>query len=173
MFEIIGFIASILTIVTSGLAFYQARKAYVQAKGAKGKALEAEAQARLAEAEARRTREEAEAERRRLREEVPIVLRLENDDREWRLPVEVPRALLSRAEIQGLLGVVPMKKKGFYDIAYVATEDFHRMVRRVRNEDTREVVIKITDEEAEQFAVEFTPIAGPSADEAPGEDSST
>ena len=85
MFEVIGSIADILGVVGGIFAV-------------------------LAWLKARQLQQEAAAERERLTQPVKVTLRLADNSREITLPMELRRAELTRAELLGRLGMMPMAK---------------------------------------------------------------
>lgn len=116
-----------------------------------------------------KNRNEQNAERERLQELVPVTLRLEGGARRHRLPVSVPRGDLTRAELQGILGLIPTKpkpdgSKRRYQIEYMATPDYLDAVREIRSASgPAELIIPLTEAEVEQFAVDFEPVQPPTA----------
>jgi hypothetical protein len=69
------------------------------------------------------------------------------------LPVDMRRGELTRAEVQGLLGVLPMKQKGGrYSISYLNTPEFFSQLRQIAD-GTGEAILTISlnEEELAQF----------------------
>lgn len=98
------------------------------------------------------TRKAINAEERRQRKRVKIIIN--HGGQSIPLPAEIRRAELTRSEILGLLGMLPMKKKGRYSLSYLNSPDF--MVRVNQIADTTgdaTLTIPCTQEELDQFDV--------------------
>jgi hypothetical protein len=85
---------------------------------------------------------------------------LRNAQEEIKLAVELQRGGLTRAELLGLLGMLPMQEKGRrFQIDFLSTHEFSQQLARVRNSDTEfEFVIQCEDDELDQFKCHKTPI---------------
>lgn len=96
-------------------------------------------------------RRELEREKQRLAKTVNVVVNY--GAKKIELPVALRRGELTRAEVQGLLGVLPMKKKGErYSIAYLNNEEFFHQLRQIGDGQSDSILtIPITDEELAQF----------------------
>ena len=99
----------------------------------------------------RKIREELETERRRQGKRVKVILQCGADRLE--LPVELRRAELTRAEILGRIGMIPMKKKGErFSLGYLNTPEFLRQINLIiASHDDALLTIPCKEEEFEQF----------------------
>jgi hypothetical protein len=90
-------------------------------------------------------------EKQRLAKTVKVVLNY--GARKIELPVVLRRGELTRAEVQGLLGVLPMKKKQErYSIAYLNKAEFFHQLRQISDAwDDAILTIPIDDAEFNQF----------------------
>lgn len=80
--------------------------------------------------QARRIRAELADERQRLTRRVTVVL--QHGDQRIELPVELTRAELTRAEILGRIGMIPMKARGQrFSLTYLNTPEFLRQINQV------------------------------------------
>lgn len=80
--------------------------------------------------QARRLHRELADERRRLARHITVVLQHGNQRIE--LPVELTRAELTRAEILGRIGMIPMRTRGQrFSLAYLNTPEFLRQLNQV------------------------------------------
>lgn len=91
----------------------------------------------------------------KLRQARKIRVELTNGGRSIAVPVEFKRSEFARAEIQGRLGVIPMKKKGDrYSIEFLNTPEFLRRIEEISNSDGDSLLtIPITDKELAQFDI--------------------
>ncbi len=92
-------------------------------------------------------------EKERLNQEIKIVLQGDDDDHVISLPLALRRRELTRSELLGLLGMLPMKNKGKrYEIRFLNTADFREAMSRVQDA-TEETVMTIpcTNKEIDQF----------------------
>jgi hypothetical protein len=101
--------------------------------------------------QARTVRKELERERARQNRTVTVVLQHGAD--KLPLPIELRRAELTRAEVLGRLGMIPMKQKGQrFALSYVGTAKFLEQINRIAaNVGDEELIIPCTREEFEQF----------------------
>lgn len=107
--------------------------------------------------QARKARREATYERNRLAQPVAIMLRLVGEDREITLPVSLRRADVSRAEVLGRLGMIPMREKGKrFSIKHLGSNEFLVQLDALRegNGTQRQLVIPCSVEEIEQFELQ-------------------
>ncbi|HYC34501.1 MAG TPA: hypothetical protein VEC13_02100 [Candidatus Paceibacterota bacterium] len=94
---------------------------------------------------ARRTRQLAQ-------ELVKISLRIEGEGREIALPLEIIRRDVSRAELLGRIGMLPMRKPGArFALRELGTPAVMRAINAVSRAETNALVIPATREEVEQF----------------------
>jgi hypothetical protein len=95
-------------------------------------------------------------------EQICIILR--NSQEEIKLAVELQRGNLNRAELLGLIGMLPMQEKSNrFHIDFLSTHDFSQQLARVRNSDTEfEFIVKCEDDELEQFRCNKLPICSTS-----------
>ncbi len=104
--------------------------------------------------QSRRARTEAQRERDRMNERVNIALRLTDNSREIRLPVALRRADVTRAELLGRLGMLPMAERGKrFAINHLNTNEFLLRIDEIRNGNNDELVIPCSADEINQFAV--------------------
>jgi len=90
----------------------------------------------------------------RLNEPVSIFLSLTTGARKVELPLEMRRRDLSRAEILGRLGMVPMKNAGTrFALRHLSTPDFIRAINEVMDRKSKEVVIPCSPQEFDQFDI--------------------
>jgi len=101
--------------------------------------------------QARRLHRELADERRRLARHITVVLQHGNQRIE--LPVELTRAELTRAEILGRIGMIPMRTRGQrFSLAYLNTPEFLRQLNQVAagiGDDL--LTIPCTADEIDQF----------------------
>jgi hypothetical protein len=130
--DIIGIFSAIIGIITTivaGYAGYQAKQA----------------------------RKEAKKEKERLKQEVKIVLRSE-DKENIKPPISsIIKARLSRAEIMGILRMIPrIKEKQYvgFKLSYTNTQKFMDELNRISNSDKPETfIIHCSKEELKQFVI--------------------
>lgn len=96
---------------------------------------------------------ELKRERNRINKKVTLILN--HGDQKVELPVELRRAELSRAEILGRLGMIPMKEKGKrFSLRYLNTPEFLRQLNQViDNEGDAILSISCSKEEIKQFDI--------------------
>lgn len=126
--EWIGIVADIIGVFGAGFALFAWRKAY-------------------------QIRQDLEQEKSRQARKVTVVLQYGADKVE--LPVELRRAELTRAEILGRIGMIPMKTKGQrFSLSYLNTPEFLRQLNQTIVGDG-DVILTIPCErhELEQFDV--------------------
>lgn len=110
--------------------------------------------------ESRQTKRFLEEEKERLNKKIKVILT--DGKREHRLPV-LRRQDVTRSEIQGRLGAIPMKQKSNrYAIEYMSSSDFHKQIDLV-SEGTKDsgnstLTISCTDKEFDQFDLEIPQI---------------
>ena len=106
-----------------------------------------------------KTNLELRRERKRLNGKINIVLKRKDGEKRYQLPVGMTREELSRAEILGRLGMIPIddKKKitlqqPRYAIDQVNTEEFLTMIDKIRNGDGDSTLeIECSEKEFAQF----------------------
>ena len=91
-------------------------------------------------------------------EQIKIILR--SATKEITLPVELQRGGLTRAELLGLIGMLPMKEKGKrFELCFLSTHEFSQRLAIVRNsDDVFEFIVQCSEEELEQFNCELKPV---------------
>ncbi len=102
--------------------------------------------------QARQLREDLKQEQTRQNQVVQVELR--QGDRTYALPVlQLRRGELTRAEILGRIGMVPMKKKGQrFEIRYTNTAEFLKQINQILDGKVDSILtIPCTDNEFEQF----------------------
>ena len=103
---------------------------------------------------ARRTCDELLAERLRLQRPIIVELVLESEDDRRVLDIGLRRAELTRAELLGRLGMLPMREAGKrFSLAYLAKRDFLAQLSRAQDDHgAASIRIPCTAAEFEQFA---------------------
>lgn len=103
--------------------------------------------------QARNLRQELDKERARQNKKVMVVL--QNGGERLELPMELRRAELTRSEVLGRIGMIPMKEKGRrFSVEYVNQTDFLRKIDIIaRSSDDDILTIPCTAEELAQFDV--------------------
>ena len=88
---------------------------------------------------------------RRLREPVPIrLISAEDGRRLHELPFQPPRRIVTRAEVLGLLGMIPSRQQRF-DWAWLHDEQFMRHLEEVHMGQRQVLEIPVTAEEFAQL----------------------
>lgn len=101
-----------------------------------------------------RTRADIAHERARQEEEIRVILRIGAEGHAIRLPLALRRAELSRAELLGRIGMLPMREAGRrFSLSALASPEFLRQINEVRSGSSREIVIPATEAEIQQFAL--------------------
>jgi len=92
---------------------------------------------------------------------VEVKLRLTGGNTEIQLPVELRREILTRAELLGYLGMLPMKEKGKrYSLEYLSKREFSRKINQLAaSKEESELIIPCSKEELAQFDIEPTDIS--------------
>lgn len=92
---------------------------------------------------------------------VEVKLRLTGGNTEIQLPVELRREILTRSELLGYLGMLPMKEKGKrYSLEYLSKREFSRKINQLAaSKKESELIIPCSKEELAQFDVELTDIS--------------
>ena len=94
------------------------------------------------------------AAQRRQAENVVVALRLEGEEGTIDLPLEMLRRDVSRAELLGRIGMLPMRQKGArFAIRSLSTPAFMRAVNEVVEGRISTLVIPATSGEIEQFDI--------------------
>ena len=98
---------------------------------------------------------------RRLAEEVTVVLR--NSDLGVAIyhPAKIRRGDLTRAELQGWIGIIRRDNKINYSLRYTGTLDYIKNIRNVRNaidDKDKRIYIECYDNELDQFDGEHVPV---------------
>lgn len=77
----------------------------------------------------------------RSRQNKKIVVSLQYGSKQLKLPVDLRRAELSRAEILGRIGMIPMKEKGQrFTIEYLHTPEFLQQINNIIEENGEDVL---------------------------------
>jgi hypothetical protein len=105
------------------------------------------------------------AQRELLRQNAQVKIILEHGDNRYELPVPIRRAELSRAELLGRLGMIPVRKKVTNDeeqkrfsIEHLnSAEFFVRLDEIILSSGNETLVIPCTTDEFEQFALTQVP----------------
>lgn len=87
------------------------------------------------------------------RQEQKISVILQNGRQRIELPVELRRAELTRAEVLGRIGMIPMKAKGQrFSLVHLSTPEFLRQINQILSSDgDSTLIIPCNAEEFEQF----------------------
>lgn len=104
--------------------------------------------------QARGLRDDIARERARQEQEIEIKLVLETENQEKTLPISIKRRELSRAEVLGRLGMMPMKEAGKrFALAYLSTPAFLDQIdlAQIASRPTT-ITIPCSNGEFEQFA---------------------
>jgi hypothetical protein len=82
-----------------------------------------------------------------------ICVKLRSQTQEYVFALEMRRGGLSRAEIQGLIGTLPINTESRrYEIKYLNSRDFSDQIARIREqEESFEFIIPCSDTELAQF----------------------
>lgn len=110
--------------------------------------------AALAWWQALKLRQEATRQQERLQQEIRVILKSPVGTKELALPVSPRRADLSRAELLGRIGMIPLKDKhkARFAIAYTNTSDFLTELQRAQQSEGEDsIVILCSPEEIGQF----------------------
>jgi hypothetical protein len=89
-------------------------------------------------------------------EEVKVLLKLAGTDGgiEVNLPLNIIRKDVSRAEILGRMGMIPMKEKGKrFALKGLFSPDFIKQVNAVARGESNQIIIPATKAELEQFDI--------------------
>ncbi len=91
-------------------------------------------------------------------EQIRVILR--SATREIQLPVELQRGGLTRAELLGLIGMLPMQEKGKrFELCFLHTHEFSQQLAMIRNSDVDfDFIIQCSEEELDQFKCELKPV---------------
>lgn len=105
----------------------------------------------LAWLKARRIQKDQQAEK--ARQSKSITVTLQYGGKKIELPVELRRAELTRAEVLGRLGMIPMKKTGArFSLSYLNKLEFQKQLNQIMDGNGDAVLtIPCTEEEFEQF----------------------
>lgn len=100
---------------------------------------------------ARQIQQQLQMEKERMQQKITVVLQC--GARIYELPVKIPRSSLSRAEVLGILGMVPLKERGKrFTIDYVSTKDFIDEINNlIVAQGNKTIRIICTPEELEKF----------------------
>lgn len=102
---------------------------------------------------ARQVQQDLEREKQRLNKKVTVVLQC--GDKTIQLPLEMRRAELTRAEILGRIGMIPLKqapKQERFRLRHINTPEFFHQINQVAAGDGDGIlVIPCTDDEINQF----------------------
>ena len=100
---------------------------------------------------ARQVQQELRHEQQRQQKKVTVVLQCGAKERE--LPIQLQRAELTRAEVMGILGMLPMKERGKrFSIDSVSTRDFLERINDIITSDgDRRLIIHCQQAEFDQF----------------------
>lgn len=66
---------------------------------------------------------------------------------------KITRRFISRAEINGLLGVLQKDSSHRFNIEYLSSKNYLDDISAVQNGKLNEIIIKVTDEELKQFNI--------------------
>ena len=100
-------------------------------------------------------RKAAKAEQARQEQRVKIRLLLQSEGNRTRLlPISLPRRMVSRAEVLGLMGMMPMTESGKrFSIRYLSSIEFLASIEEAQKSSGEyELIIPVSQAEFEQFA---------------------
>jgi hypothetical protein len=99
----------------------------------------------------------------RLNQIVSVVLQCTKDNRKIVPLMVVRRKDITRAELQGILGTIKMKKSGRYELDYLNTKKFWQDIERLQssdNDDNDQLLIPCSPQEIDQFDVsQYEPLS--------------
>ncbi len=88
----------------------------------------------------------------RLDETVRVFLRLSSGEGMIELPLQMRRRDVTRAEILGRLGMLPMRQRGLrFSLRFLAEPEFLNRINKVADRKSSILLIPCTQEEIEQF----------------------
>jgi len=89
----------------------------------------------------------------RKKQKIKIIIKIIGDKSQIELPIKISRGELSRGELLGWLGMLPMKKEGSrFELLYLSDPKFFDELERVLSSDKKEtMVIKCRKNELDQF----------------------
>lgn len=88
------------------------------------------------------------------RQRIVISLVIPGTEKKITLPCRIERKHLTRAEVMGVLGVLPMEGKR-YDIQFFNTVEFYARLENAQDlSEQTELLIECTEQELEQFNLE-------------------
>jgi hypothetical protein len=101
--------------------------------------------------QARRLQKDVEHEKKRLNQKIAIVL--QHGTEYYTLKGDTRRAEITRAEVLGRLGALPMKNKGDrYSLEYLSTAGFIQRIQKIQEgEGVDALIIPCKEEEFEKF----------------------
>jgi hypothetical protein len=125
-----GFFADVLSVVGSVFAFFAWTQAKINSK-------------------------QMTKEKERMNSKIKIILRENVSKRQIVLPVHLRRLELTRTELLGRMGMIPMKNKNNrFALSYLHTASFFEELNRIQSSNQEEdLVIPCSSEEIEQFDV--------------------
>lgn len=105
----------------------------------------------LAWTQAQRLQQNFEREQQRQQKKVTIVLA--HGPEQYELPIQLQRAELTRSEVMGVLGMIPMKERGKrFSIGFVSTKDFLDKINEIiKSDGDQRLLIPCQKVEYEQF----------------------
>lgn len=95
----------------------------------------------------------AKREQERLNQRIPVILKSVESERSMELPVNLRRGDISRQELLGRLGMLPMRDKGArYSLQYLHTSEFYDQLNAIAESSVpQSCIIHCSDHEIEQF----------------------
>ncbi|MES2023473.1 MAG: hypothetical protein V4439_02205 [Patescibacteria group bacterium] len=94
------------------------------------------------------------AQKRREEQNISVFFRVIEEDRNILLPFELVRRDISRAEILGRMGMLPIQEKsGRFSIRGLLSSEFLKNLNEIREGKTSVLHISITQKELEQFVL--------------------
>lgn len=91
----------------------------------------------------------------RMGERVKVILQLDDGKQDVPLPLEMLRRDVSRSELLGRLGMLPMRERGArFSIRALSTPAFMRAVNQAVEGKASTLVIPVTKDELEQFELQ-------------------
>lgn len=102
---------------------------------------------------AKRNNQRENKEKERLNQRIPVVLKSTESNRSLELPVHFRREELTREELMGRIGMLPLKDGGWgFSLDYLRKPNFLEEINRISVSDIEETfIIYCTDNEIDQF----------------------
>ena len=83
-------------------------------------------------------------------QEVALYFKTE-DGKKKKLPITLIRKNVTRSEVSGLLGMLQKNSKDRHNIHFMTTEEYFKRLHTIQNENIKELIIDVSDDEIKQF----------------------